>query len=192
MPVHVIFMELIIDPASSIAFEMEREDADIMRRAPRDPRRRLFSASLVGRSLLQGVGACLAATTVLALTVRAGLPESDIRTLTFATLIMTNLALIATNRSLSQPVWATVRSGNPAFGWIAVGALTLLAAIVYVPTLRELFRFGDLHLDDIVVITTASVSALVWMELMKRAWRRGDDPRDSGGYPRGRPLSGTL
>ena len=49
MPVHVIFMELIIDPASSIAFEMEREDADIMRRAPRDPRRRLFSASLVGR-----------------------------------------------------------------------------------------------------------------------------------------------
>jgi len=171
MPVHVIFMEVIIDPASSIAFEMEREDADVMRRRPRDPERRLFTASLIGRSLLQGIGACLAAAAVLAITVRGGLPEPDVRSLTFATLIMANLALIATNRSLSEPVWTMVRSGNPAFGWIGVGAIALLAAIVYVPALRELFRFGTLHPNDLALVAAAAVSALVWMELTKRAWR---------------------
>ena len=176
MPVHVIFMELIIDPASSIAFEMEPEDADVMRRPPRDPQQRLFTASLVGRSLLQGLGACLASATVLAMTVRVGLPEPDSRTLTFATLIMTNLALIATNRSLTEPLWKTVRSGNPAFGWIGIGALALLAVIVEVPVLRELFRFGPLHVDDVTAIVTATVCALTWMELIKRSltckWHR--------------------
>ena len=173
MPVHVIFMELIIDPSSSIAFEMESEDADVMRRPPRDPQQRLFTASLIGRSLLQGLGACLASAAVLAITVRAGLPEDDVRTLTFATLIMTNLALICTNRSLSDPVWKKGRGRNPAFGWIGAGAMVLLAAIVYVPALRELFRSGILHVDDIAGVATATVCAVAWMELMKRAWRTG-------------------
>jgi Ca2+-transporting ATPase len=171
MPVHVIFMELIIDPASSIAFEMEPEDTDAMRRPPRDPQRRLFSGALIGRSLLQGLGACLASVAVLATTVRTGLPEADVRTLTFATLIMTNLALIATNRAVSEPVWKVARIRNPAFGWIAAGAMTLLALIVFVPALRELFRFGPLHIDDLATVGAATVCALAWMELMRRAWR---------------------
>ncbi len=174
LPVHVIFMEIIIDPAASIAFEMEPEDVDVMRRPPRDPGRRLFTTALVSRSLLQGLGACLASAAVLAITVQAGLPESDVRTLTFATLMMTNLALIATNRSLSEPVRTIGRSRNPAFGWIGAGAVLLLAAIVLVPTLRELFRFGPLHVDDLAAVATAALCALAWMELVKRAWRTGE------------------
>jgi Ca2+-transporting ATPase len=174
MPVHVIFMELIIDPASSIVFEMESEDTDVMRRAPRDPRQRLFTRALIGRSLLQGLGACLASAAVLATTVRSGLPDADIRTLTFATLIMTNLALIAANRSLTEPVWKIARGRNPAFWWIGAGAVLLLSVIVCVPALRELFRFGPLHLDDIAGVATATVCALAWMELMKRAWKTAD------------------
>jgi Ca2+-transporting ATPase len=167
-------MELIIDPASSIAFEMEREDAEVMRQPPRHPRQRLFTGALVGRSLMQGLGACLVAAAVLAMTVRAGLPEADVRTLTFATLITTNLALIATNRSLSEPIWKTGWSGNPAFAWIGAGAMTLLGAIVFVPALHDLFRFGPLHPDDLAGIAIATLCALAWMELMKRVWRTND------------------
>ena len=98
MPVHVIFMELIIDPACSIAFEMEPEEPDVMRRPPRDPRQRLFTRRLMMRSLLQGAGALGAAAVVFAASVKAGLTETDVRTLTFSTLIVTNLALIAANR----------------------------------------------------------------------------------------------
>ena len=57
----VIFMELIIDPACSIAFEMEPEERDVMRRPPRDPRRKLFTPRMMVRSLLQGLGALGAA-----------------------------------------------------------------------------------------------------------------------------------
>ena len=174
MPVHVIFMELIIDPVSSIAFEMEPEEADVMRRPPRDPRQRLFTARMMVRSILQGAGAFLAAAMVCAATVRAGMTELDVRTLTFATLILANLALIATNRSLTLPMWATWGGPNPALRWLAGGAIGVLAAIVSVPFLRELFRVGPLHPNDVVVVAGAAAAALVWMEVVKRLCMTGD------------------
>jgi len=173
MPVHVIFMELIIDPASSIAFEMEPGEQDLMQRPPRNPRQRLFTARMIIRSILQGLGACLVSAAVLAASVRAGMTELDVRTLTFATLILANLALIATNRSLTRPFQATLRDSNPALMVIAAAAIAVLAAIVYVPWLRDLFHLTIVHADDAVVIFAATVAAFAWMEGIKRLSRPG-------------------
>jgi Ca2+-transporting ATPase len=170
-PVHVIFMELIIDPASSIAFEMEPEEHDLMRRPPRDPRQRLFTARMMTRAILQGAGACLVAAAVLAASVMARMTELDIRTLTFSTLIMANLALIASNRSATRPVWTTIREPNPSLRWLVAGAIGVLAAVVYVPALRGLFRLTTLHVDDVGVVVLATIAALAWMEWVKRLCR---------------------
>jgi P-type Ca2+ transporter type 2C len=167
MPVHVIFMELIIDPACSIAFEMEPEERDIMRRPPRDPRRKLFSPRLVVRSLLQGLGAFAAAILVFIVSLRVGLSEGDVRTLTFSTLIVANLALIITNRSLTRSSLEGWRAPNPALRWLAAAAIGVLATILYVGPIRDLFRMSRPHADDSLVIIVASVAALVWMETVK-------------------------
>jgi len=170
MPVHVIFMELIIDPACSIAFEMEPEEPDTMRRPPRDPRQRLFTRRLMMRSLLQGAGALGAASVVFAASVKAGLTETDVRALTFSTLIVSNLALIAANRSLTLPVWVS-QGANPALRWLIAGALAVLALVLYVPLLRDFFRLAMPHPADLAVVGAAGIGALVWMELVKRALR---------------------
>ena len=167
MPVHVIFMELIIDPACSIAFEMEPEERDIMRRPPRDPRRKLFSPRLVVRSLLQGLGAFAAAILVFVVSLRVGLSEGDVRTLTFSTLIVANLALIITNRSLTRSSLEGWRAPNPALRWLAAGAIGVLATILYVGPVRDLFRMSRPHADDSLVIIVAGIAALVWMETVK-------------------------
>ena len=171
MPVHVIFMELIIDPACSIAFEMEPEERDIMRRPPRNPKRRLFTPGLMIRSLLQGVGALAAAAVVFVVSVKLGLSESDVRMLTFSTLILTNLAMIFTNRSFTRPVWAAWKAPNPALRWLVAGAIGVLATILYVPVVRDLFRMSRPHANDAVVVLVASLAALVWMEAVKRRVR---------------------
>lgn len=57
MPVHIVFLELIIDPACSTAFEAEPEEADVMRRPPRDPAKPLFDYRMVGLGMLQGMSA---------------------------------------------------------------------------------------------------------------------------------------
>ena len=54
-PVHVVFLELIIDPACSIAFEAEPEEANIMSRPPRDRKEPLFNGRTIALSLIQGV-----------------------------------------------------------------------------------------------------------------------------------------
>ncbi|MGI9245654.1 MAG: cation-translocating P-type ATPase, partial [Steroidobacteraceae bacterium] len=55
MPAHVAFLELIIDPACSLVFEAEREESDIMRRAPRGRGDRLFSRRMIATSVAQGL-----------------------------------------------------------------------------------------------------------------------------------------
>ena len=58
-PVHVAFLELIIDPACSIVFEAEEEEADIMQRPPRSSTEHLFNRQMVTMSLLQGLASWL-------------------------------------------------------------------------------------------------------------------------------------
>jgi Ca2+-transporting ATPase len=187
LPVHVIFMELIIDPACSVAFEMEPEERDVMRRPPRDQTRRLFTRELLLRGLLQGAGALVAAAGVFVLSERSGVIETDARMLTFSTLILTNLALIFTNRSLTRSIWIAWRAPNPALRWLVAGAIGVLATILYVPPVRDLFSMSRPHAADAIVIVLASASALAWMEVVKLCLlRRGALRRNSGtcGFPR--------
>ncbi|MBI3403497.1 MAG: cation-translocating P-type ATPase [Acidobacteria bacterium] len=171
LPLHVIFMELIVDPACSIAFELEPEEADVMRRPPRPPAARLLDRRFVTRSLLQGAGA-LAVSAVVYLAARSqGLDERDVRTLTFTTLIIANLSLIFANRSFTRPTWSGVtgwRSSNPALWWLAGTALSTLGLILFVPALRDLFALSQPHAIDLAVCALAGATAVLWMEMTKK------------------------
>src|SRR5262249_23588236 len=167
LPLHVVFMEMIVDPACSITFEREPAEADVMRRPPRNPRQRLFERHLVVRSLLQGVSALLIVSAVLVGARRMGLDALDVRTLTFTTLITTNLALIFTNRSLTRTFGAAWFAPNPAVWWLIGTALLLLGIILTVPHLRELFQLARPHWDDLVVCAIAAMTAVVWMDVIK-------------------------
>ena len=180
MPLHIILMELIIDPACSVAFEMEPAEAGVMRRPPRNPRQPLFTPRLVLRSLLQGAGAMAAALVVYVGTLRSGLTEADIRTLTFATLIVGNLALIFASRSFTRSVLDDWRTPNLALWLLAASAIGVLAAILFVPFLRELFRLALPHADDLLVVAAAGATALVWMETVKRFFGMARGPVSAG------------
>jgi Ca2+-transporting ATPase len=168
LPLHVIFMELIVDPACSIAFEMEPDEADVMRRPPRRPAARLFDRRFVTRSLLQGVGAFAVTAAVYVMAQAQGLGERDVRTLTFTTLIIANLSLIFANRSFTRPSWSGWRSPNPTFWWLAGVALLMLAIILFVPSLQDLFVLTQPHPVDLAVCALAGAVAVLWMELTKK------------------------
>ncbi|HET7225759.1 MAG TPA: cation-translocating P-type ATPase [Candidatus Eisenbacteria bacterium] len=167
LPVHIVFLEMVIDPACSIVFEAEPEHADLMRRPPRPPGRPLFSR----RWLLQGMlqGAVLAAGAVIvyvvALLRRQG--EADARAITYTTLVLGNLALILANRSRSRPIAATIRSPNAALWWVMGGAVAFLLIALYVPAVREVFRFSTLHPGDLAVCVAAAAGSTAGFELIK-------------------------
>ncbi len=167
LPVHIVFLELIIDPACSIAFEAEREERDVMRRPPRPAAEPLFDRRTVLLSLLQGLGVLLVTAGVLTRALLAGLSDADARTLTFVTLVVADLGLILANRAVSGGRLAALRARNTALWLVVGGAAGLLALVVGLPGLRSLFSFGVLHGDDVVVVVVASAVALVWLEVLR-------------------------
>ena len=174
LPMHIVFLELIIDPACSVVFEAEPEEADVMNRPPRRPDAPLFGQRTVILSLLQGVSVLVILLIVYVISLKRGQSEEDSRALTYATLIIANMGLIFVNRSWSRTALATLRSPNTALWWVAGGAVLFLGLALSVPFLRGLFRFSVLHPTDILICVTAGVVSVLWFEVMKAASpRRG-------------------
>ena len=171
-PVHVAFLELIIDPACSIVFEAEEEEADVMRRPPRSATGHLFNKHMVVMSLLQGFGVLAILLALFAIALRLGQGDADARALTFTSLVIANVALIITNRSWSRSILATLRTPNPAMWWVVGSALVFLAAALYVPFLKALFHFSTLHPHDIAFCVGAGAMSMAWFEALKLLQRR--------------------
>ncbi|MEJ1932085.1 cation-translocating P-type ATPase, partial [Nostoc sp. NIES-2111] len=182
LPIHIAFLHLIIDPACSVVFEAEPPEANIMHHPPRNPKEPLFSDRTLGLALLQGVGILLVLLVVFATALYRGQGELDARALTFTTLIIANLSLILTNRSWSRTIWEMVRSysrnvyparmTNVALWWVLGGALLFLAFVLYIPVLRQLFRFSTLHPIDLFICFTAGIFSILWFEQLKILYRR--------------------
>jgi len=170
LPLHLIFMEMIVDPACSVAFEMEPEAAGSMQRPPRNPQQHLFTVRFVMRSLLEGSGVLAVALLVFVVSWRRGFTEVDVRALTFATLIFGNLALIFANRS-EAGIWQHA-APNAALRWLAAGAVLLLTAVLYWPPLRTVFRLGRPHADDLAIAVVAGGLTLAVIETIKFVNRR--------------------
>jgi Ca2+-transporting ATPase len=170
-PIHIAFLEMVIDPVCSVVFEAEVEERDLMRRPPRSPRTSLVSSSLIAWSLLQGSLALVLVGSVYALGIHRGMPEAEVRALAFATLLLTNVGLILVNRSFSSSLWRAISRRNPAL-WMVMGvALPLLVAAVSWAPAETLFRFGPLHMDDLAICLGAALVLLAALEVLKRLWQ---------------------
>ncbi len=167
LPVHIVFLELIIDPACSIVFEAEAEEAAVMLRPPRDLTDPMFNRRTLGFSLLQGVGVLCIVLAVFLISMQRGQGEYGARALSFTTLIIANIGLIMTNRSWTRSMFDSLRTPNTAFWSVVGGALFFLALVIYTPLLRGLFRFSTLHAFDLMVCLIAGVVSVLWFEGFK-------------------------
>ncbi len=173
MPVHILFLELIIDPASSVVFEAEPEDADVMSRPPRNPTLPLFGGRLLGLGLLQGASGLLIVLAIYLSALWGWLNASDATALSFTTLVVANLGLIFANRSWTRTIWATLRTPNAALWWVIGGTTFFLGLALYVPFLRDIFHFSTLHLNDLALCLAGGFASVIWFEglkLFKQKW----------------------
>jgi Ca2+-transporting ATPase len=167
LPVHIVFLELIIDPTCSIIFEAEADESDVMKRPPRDPKDPLFGKRTIGLSILQGLFVLMVVLAVFVIARNRGQNEDGARALAFTTLIVANLGLIMTNRSWTRTIVGTLRSPNAALWWVVGGAITFLGLVLYVPALRHLFKFSVLHPMDIALCLGGGILSIMWFEALK-------------------------
>lgn len=171
LPVHIAFLELIIDPSCTLIFEAEDAEADIMRRPPRNPNERLFSRPTIALAVAQGLTVLAACVGVFLLS-RTGHAPDAARALTFATLVVAFLVIILVNRSWTRSLLAMLRIPNAAFRWVVGGTAALLAMVLFVPFAQRLFHFAPLHPDDLFLSLGAGLVCVLWFEALKQL-RRG-------------------
>lgn len=172
LPVHVVLLELIIDPACSIVFEAEAEEKDIMRRKPRNPRVPLFGGRSIGISVLQGMSVLLISFAVFLFAHFRGNGIDDARALTVTTLVVANLGLIFSNRSWTRTIVETLRLRNPALWWVTGGTALGMGFILGFPLLRDLFHFSTLHPVDYTICIGAGIISVLWFEALKVIGRK--------------------
>ena len=165
-PMHIAFLELIIDPACSLAFENEPAESDVMKRPPRDADAPLFGGATLWLALLQGSG-------VLAVVLGAyawadhRLPENEARAFAFAVLVVANLALILSNRSGTRSLWASLRTPNITL-WVVIGlALALLLSALYFPWAVSVLRFTQLPAHELATAFALGLLSVFWFESVK-------------------------
>jgi Ca2+-transporting ATPase len=163
---------MIIDPVCSLVFEAETEEDDVMRRPPRPPDQPLFSGSLIGWGLVQGAFAFVFVAAVYIAAIVRGMPEPEVRTLTFFSMVLAIVSLIFVNRSFSASVITALRRPNAALAWVMLAVPVMLGVTLLVPSVSALFRFGPLHLDDFALTLGAGIAVLVALEAVKSVSRR--------------------
>jgi len=170
-PVHVVFLELIIDPACSIIFEAEKEEPNVMKRPPRSVNQKFFGSGNIVLSCLQGFSILLVILGMYAGGLYYGLEADTVRTMSFVALIVANLMTIQVNRSWTESLFTILRTPNKSVKWIVGGALVFLTAVLSVPFLQRLFQFSALSWSELAIAVGAGAVTVVWFELYK-AFRR--------------------
>jgi Ca2+-transporting ATPase len=167
LPLHVIFLELVMDPTAAIAFEDEPAESNLMRQSPRLGSLALFTTKELLFSLFQGAMIAVAVLGVYQLALYWGMPETGVRAMVFTTMVCANLFLTLVNRSFDFPITKTLFYPNRSLPYILALSLILLGTILYVPFLADLFQVQALSLAALGTCLLAGFFSTMWFEVWK-------------------------
>lgn len=165
-PMHVVLLELAIDPTCALVFEGEPSERTAMRKAPRPPREPLFGPRQLARGFIQGVGVLVGVLGLYAVLLQHA-PEPVARGGAFISLVLANLVLaLADAMSTDGKVLAPHRN----VFWVIAGALVvLLAAAFAIPALASIFRVAPPPLSILAAAIAVAFITGAWMRVAEGA-----------------------
>lgn len=186
LPFHVVLLEVLIDPTCSIVLERQPAETDIMERRPRDPKAKLLTGGLLGKSVLQGL-AVFAASFGAYLTVLAGNPDNApaARSMGLAIVMLANLFLVQVNSSDHDFAFQSLRRlAKDGVMWaVNIGTLVLLGLILYTP-LSGILKLVALPMPSLLTALGLAAVSVLWYELVKlvnKLTKRGNIPHNTEG-----------
>lgn len=165
LPLQIVLLELLIDPACSLVFEAEPEERDVMRRPPRGLASRLVDGRALRRALGQGACVLVATIAILAYAASSGLSDESLRTVALLTLIGGNIGLIHATRTDGRGELAGRNRVARTITALAIGVSFLL---VRVDVARDLLHLGAMPLGLELACLTLGAASVAWIPLARR------------------------
>lgn len=166
-PVHIAFLEMVIDPVCSLVLEAEKEEADVMRRPPRPPKQPLLTRQLASWSLFEGLIAFGVIAAIYAFAINDGLGDETVRAMTFVSVVSVVFSLILVNRTYSASIMRAFLSPNIALAAVTAFVVVVLAVTIAFAPVRYLFRFGELSGTQLLIAVSAGGVSLIILEALK-------------------------
>ena len=179
LPMHIMLLELIIDPTCSIVFEGEPAEANIMENPPRPPREPLLTRSLTIKVVLQGIVMFLAAFMPFHYMIDLGVSSEYARSFSLITFIVANVTLVLVNRSNTELLYHLIKEKGSKVRLIVNSmALIMVFAIVYIPILNSFFRTEKIGIYPLIIAIVLGFISTGWWEIVKitrKIIRKGND-----------------
>ncbi|MDR2719636.1 MAG: cation-translocating P-type ATPase [Nitrososphaerota archaeon] len=176
LPMHVVMLELVIDPTCSVVLERQPAERNILERNPRGQKERLLDSKILVKSVLQGLVIFAASFGLYYFTlVHAPDNASVARSMGLAVIMCANLFLVQVNSSDIDNVFTSIkRLSKDKVMWL-VNILTLLGlfVILYTP-LNVFFKLAPLSLGQIFIVLGLGAVSVLWYEVVKwvKRWRQ--------------------
>ncbi len=168
LPMHIVFLELMIDPACSIVFESGREANDIMTKPPRDVSEKVFSFLILETAILQGLSILVFSLVSFYFIWYQGELEDKARTTCFITLIVGNTLLVLKNLGEKKISFNFQNTMNFPFKILALSAFLMLVAVVYTPFLRQLFHFTELNFIEFGISVFLGIISMLVLYILPK------------------------
>ncbi len=162
LPAHIVFLELIVDPACSLLFESRVPVVDVMTEKPRDVSMKLFSFQDLKRSLAQGAIILVASLILLVVGLNLKMSDEVLRTMIFLQVVLSNIGLIIADLSGGAPTRVLQLLKKPLNSAILLGISLVIVSLFLWPQLRSLFHMTSLTTRDLVLaMSTAFVTSTI-------------------------------
>ncbi|KHD15411.1 cation-translocating P-type ATPase [Clostridium butyricum] len=179
LPMHIMLLELIIDPTCSIVFEGEPSEANIMENPPRPPQEPILTRSLTIKVVLQGIIMFLAAFMPFHYMIDLGISSEYARSFSLITFIVANVTLVLVNRSNTELLYHLIKEKGSKVRLIVNSmALIMVFAIVYIPILNSFFRTEKIGIYPLIIAIVLGFISTGWWEIVKitrKIIRKGND-----------------
>jgi Ca2+-transporting ATPase len=171
-PVHVIFLELIMGPTCSIIYENEPMEKGLMLRPPRKAGASFLSLKQLSISIIQGLMITAGCLGIGFYYLQQGTEDASVRSLIFVTLLFSNIFLTLVNRSFTYSVFKTITYKNNLVPLIIGITLVFIAALIYVPFIRNLFMLNKLTFSALATCVGVAFLSTLWIDVLKFIRRR--------------------
>lgn len=170
-PIHVVLLELVIDPTCSIVFERQPPEPGLMKRPPRNASEPMITSGIIAKALLQGAAIFIFAFGAYALLFESR-GEANARTFFLSIIIISNLFLAYVNSSNTESAFRRREKFDPVPWIINLAVLSVLAAITLVEPFAKAAKVESLSPFEVLACITAAACAVFWWEFVKLARKK--------------------